>query len=81
MTTTKAELAEFSDAWEASIADRNARIEALAAEVVRLREALEQLLDDMGEDGLCVCEQAKDEARQALAASQTVTEGQSDDPD
>ena len=36
------------------------------AEIARLREALDQLLDDMGENGLCVCEAAKDQARAAL---------------
>lgn len=30
-------------------------------------EALEQLLDDMGEDGLSVCQAAKDQAKAALA--------------
>jgi len=28
---------------------------ALSAEVERMREAIEQALDDMGEEGLCVC--------------------------
>ena len=52
----------------------NTQLADLEAELVWLREAverkdaaLEQLLDDMGEDGLCVCQQAKDEARAALA--------------
>lgn len=34
-------------------------------DIARLRGALEQLLDDMGEDGHCVCEAAK---QQAIAA-------------
>jgi hypothetical protein len=34
--------------------------------IEQLEAALDQLLDDMGEDGLCVCQQAKDEARAAL---------------
>lgn len=33
-----------------------------------MREALEQLLDDMGEDGLSVCQEAKDQARAALSS-------------
>lgn len=41
-------------------------VEEAADEIQRLRAALDQLLDDMGEDGLCVCQQAKDEARAAL---------------
>jgi hypothetical protein len=32
-----------------------------------LLAALDQLLDDMGEDGLCVCQEAKDQAKAALA--------------
>ena len=39
---------------------------SLLAEKARLREALDQLLDDMGEDGLCVCPAAKEQARAAL---------------
>ena len=31
--------------------------------VVALAESMAQLLDDMGEDGLCVCELAKAKAR------------------
>jgi hypothetical protein len=31
-----------------------------------MKEALWQLLDDMGENGLCVCQAAKDQARAAL---------------
>jgi hypothetical protein len=38
-----------------------------AALIEELVGALEQLLDDMGEDGLCVCQQAKDEAAVILA--------------
>ena len=37
-----------------------------AIEIKMLREALEQLLDDMGEDGHCVCEAAKQQAIEAL---------------
>ena len=44
---------------------------AAADEIERLRAALDQLLDDMGEDGLCVCQQAKDEARAALEGEKT----------
>ena len=36
---------------------------------VMLRDALDQLLDDMGDDGLCVCEAAKQQAKEALAAT------------
>lgn len=50
------------------------RITALEAENARLREALtiaeeslDQLLDDMGDDGQCVCIDAKEEAVEALA--------------
>ena len=41
-------------------------LRASQAEIARLREALDQLLDDMGDDGLCVCPAAKDQARAAL---------------
>ncbi len=40
----------------------------------RLRDALEQALDDMGDAGLCVCQDTKDMMRAAL----TETEGNSD---
>lgn len=36
---------------------------------VILREALEQHIDDMGEDGHCVCEAAKQQAIKALVAT------------
>lgn len=39
--------------------------EAQAARIAELEGVLDQLLDDM-HDGLCVCEQAKEEARAAL---------------
>lgn len=42
------------------------RAEAAEASNAELVKALDQLLDDMGEDGLCVCEAAKDQARAAL---------------
>jgi hypothetical protein len=35
-------------------------------EIERLRVALDQLLDDMGPDGHCVCEDAKQQAIEAL---------------
>ena len=44
-------------------------IEYAADEIERLREALNQLLDDMGDDGLCVCEAAKQQAKAAMAQS------------
>lgn len=48
------------------------KIDAQAAEIERLREALDQLLDDMGTDGHCVCEDAK---QQAIAALQPNVRG------
>ena len=42
-----------------------AEIAAKDARIAELEAALDQLLDDM-RDGLCVCQQAKDEARAAL---------------
>jgi len=45
--------------------------DSMKDEIERLRAALDQLLDDMGEDGLCVCQQAKDEARAALEGEKT----------
>ena len=50
--------------------DKNGR-DSMKDEIDRLRAALDQLLDDMGEDGLCVCQQAKDEARAALEGEKT----------
>jgi hypothetical protein len=46
------------------------RIAALEAENARLREALDQLVDDMGETGLCVCQAAKEQAIAALATKE-----------
>ena len=37
-----------------------------AARIEKLEKALDQLLDDMGKDGLCVCQAAKDQAIEAL---------------
>jgi hypothetical protein len=42
-------------------------ITSLQERISKLEEALDQLLDDMGVDGLCVCQQAKDEAIEARA--------------
>ena len=42
----------------------NARLIAAAPDLLA---ALDQLLDDMGEDGLSVCQAAKDQARAALS--------------
>ena len=39
----------------------------LMAAAPELYEALDQLLDDMGEHGLSVCQAAKDQAKAALA--------------
>jgi hypothetical protein len=44
-------------------------IESLREQVTLLRDALDQLLDDMGIDGHCVCEAAKQQAKEALAAT------------
>ena len=41
----------------------------IVAVLEQSHEALDQLLDDMGEDGLCVCQAAKQEAAGALAAA------------
>ena len=40
------------------------------AEIAELVDALEQLLDDMGDTGHCVCEAAKQYAKAALAATE-----------
>ena len=37
---------------------------------VLLRDALDQLLDDMGDDGHCVCEAAKQQAIEATASTE-----------
>lgn len=42
------------------------RLADVDAENARLRQALDQLLDDMGPDGHCVCEDAKQQALAAL---------------
>jgi len=39
-------------------------------QIVLLREALDQLLDDMGADGHCVCEAAKQQAIEVFAATE-----------
>lgn len=44
--------------------DEDARLIAAAPDLFR---ALDQLLDDMGDDGLSVCQAAKDQAKAALA--------------
>lgn len=49
-------------------------IHLAADEIEKLREALEQALDDMGPDdrfGLCVCAETKDMMRAALGHQQT----------
>ena len=48
----------------------NARLIAAAPE---LYEALDQILDDMGNDGLSCCQAAKDQARAALAKARGET--------
>lgn len=62
-------LRDWSEYDEGKIND--AREEA-ADRIEQLEAALDQLLDDMGEDGLCVCQQAKDEARAALGEKKDV---------
>lgn len=42
------------------------------ADVNLLRDALDQLLDDMGEEGHCVCEAAKQQARAALTTTEPI---------
>lgn len=46
---------------------------ALIAAAPTLYEAMDQLLDDMGVDGLCVCQAAKDQAIAALAKARGET--------
>lgn len=46
---------------------------ALISAAPDLLEALEQLLDDMGEDGLSVCQEAKDQARAAISKAKGET--------
>lgn len=48
----------------------------LIASAPMLYEALEQLLDDMGDDGLCVCPAAKQQAIAALSLARGHTDGQ-----
>jgi len=55
-------LREVKDWWR----EPGRTAEQAADRIEALEAALDQLLDDMGEDGLCVCQQAKDEARAAL---------------
>lgn len=47
--------------------EREASNAALIAAAPDLLEALDQILDDMGEGGLSCCQAAKDQARAALA--------------
>jgi hypothetical protein len=54
--------------WDACGGDQlRAELAASRERETRMREALWQLLDDMGETGLCVCSAAKEQARAALA--------------
>lgn len=46
------------------------------AELVRLREALEQALDDMGSEGQSVCQATKDLMRAAMTPTYGVSHGQ-----
>lgn len=46
--------------------EANKVVEDCEAKNDKLREALWQLLDDMGEDGLHVCQAAKEQARAVL---------------
>ena len=45
-----------------------------ADRIEMLENALDQLLDDMGEDGLCVCQAAKDQAIEALGKTNDKSE-------
>jgi len=47
------------------VADLEAERDRLRDQQERLMEVLWQLLDDMGDDGLCVCKAAKDDANAA----------------
>jgi len=47
------------------VADLEAERDRLLDQQERLMEVLWQLLDDMGDDGLCVCKAAKDDANAA----------------
>lgn len=51
--------------WVAYL-EKKEELEEAQDRIAELEAALDQLLDDM-RDGLCVCQQAKDEARAALA--------------
>ena len=51
---------------------------ALKATLERSEQVLWQLLDDMGDDGLSVCEQAKTEAVEALAVVRIALGGSND---
>lgn len=44
----------------------------LIAAAPELYDALDQLLDDMGDDGLSVCQAAKDQAKAALAKARGI---------
>ena len=53
--------------WAITMRDAADEIERLGITLTLLIEAIDQLLDDMGTDGLCVCEDAKQQAKAALA--------------
>jgi predicted RNase H-like HicB family nuclease len=55
------------------LAEAANQLEAYQTALAQADEALDQLLDDMGSDGLCVCQEAKDEAAVALTAIRTLS--------
>lgn len=55
-------IARMQQVWGAARED-------LLQQIVLLRAALDQLLDDMGADGHCVCEAAKQQAIEVFAAT------------
>ena len=60
------------DRYTSEMAECHANARLIAA-TPDLLAALEQLLDDMGEDGLSVCQDAKDQARAALSKAKGET--------
>ena len=62
-----AKIASRGTATDTEELDANAHLISAAPD---LYEALEQILDDMGEDGLCVCPAAKRLAQAALAKAE-----------
>lgn len=59
-------IATFADPDTAPLYEAADYIDRMYGTTKRLGEALEQILDDMGETGLCVCPAAKAQAQEAL---------------